>query len=95
MNSSSWNPGEANLVVNFIVPDSILKKLIVGNFYKVQLAYIDKDSIVGYYSTIGIVKYTAKPRVEISGFVNNSTNLHTTEYVGLYHSIDDPSEKAY
>ena len=59
MNSSNWNPHEANLAVNFNVPDSILKKLIVGNFYKVQLAYIDKEGLVGYYSTVGIVKYTA------------------------------------
>ena len=95
MNSENWNPGETNLVVNFTVPESILKKLIIGNFYKVQLAYIDKDGIVGYYSTVGIIKYTAKPRVEISGFVNTSTNIHTTEYIGIYHSIKDPSEKAY
>lgn len=95
MNSENWNPGETNLVVNFTVPESILKKLIVGNFYKVQLAYIDKDGIVGYYSTVGIIKYTAKPRVEISGFVNTSTNIHMTEYIGIYHSINDPSEKAY
>lgn len=95
MNSENWNPGETNLVVNFTVPESILKKLIIGNFYKVQLAYIDKDGIVGYYSTVGIIKYTAKPRVEISGFVNTSTNIHMTEYIGIYHSIKDPSEKAY
>ena len=95
INSVNWNPSETNLVVNFIVPDSILRKLIIGNFYKVQLAYVDKDSIVGYYSTIGIVKYTAKPRVEISGFVNTSTNIHRTEYIGIYHSVNDPSEKAY
>lgn len=95
MNSENWNPGETNLIVNFNVPESILRKLIIGNFYKIQLAYIDKDGIVGYYSTVGIVKYTAKPRVEISGFVNTSTNIHTTEYIGIYHSINDPSEKAY
>lgn len=95
MNSSNWDPREANLVVNFNVPDSILKKLIIGNFYKVQLAYVDQDGLVGYYSTVGIIKYTAQPRIEISGCSNSSTTVHTTEYIGLYHSPQDPGEKVY
>lgn len=90
-----WNPGEANLIATFTVPDSVLNKLIVGTFYKVQLAYIDSDNVIGYYSTLGIIKYTAKPRTEISGFTNTSTNINIQEYIGIYHSKDDPTEKAY
>ena len=41
-------------------------KLIVGNYYKVQLAYIDSDDVIGYYSTVGIVKYTTAPEVTIT-----------------------------
>lgn len=41
-------------------------KLIVGNYYKAQLAYIDSDDTVGYYSTVGIVKYTTAPEVTVT-----------------------------
>ena len=90
-----WNPGEANLVATFTVPDSVLNKLIIGTFYKIQLAYIDEDDVIGHYSTLGIIKYTAKPRAEINGFVNTSTNINIQEYIGIYHSKNDPTEKAY
>jgi hypothetical protein len=40
----------------------------------VQLAYIDNDGVTGYYSSIGIIKFTAKPKVEISSFNHLITN---------------------
>lgn len=96
LESDNWNKAEAvNPQVSFIVPDRILNKLVIGQFYKVQLAYIDLDGIIGYYSTVGIMKFTSQPRVEISGFNLSITNLNRTEYVGVYHNMDDPSEKAY
>lgn len=91
-----WNKNEkANPQVSFEVPASILNKLTIGQFYKVQLAYIDTDGITGYYSTVGIMKYTAKPEVEINGFNPSITNLNVTEYLGVYRNLDDPTEKAY
>jgi hypothetical protein len=50
---------------------------------------------VGYYSTVGIMKFTAKPSVSISDFNNAITNLNVTEYIGVYRSPDDVTEKAY
>ena len=35
--------------------------LAIGEFYKVQLAYISTDREVGFFSTVGIVKYTSTP----------------------------------
>ena len=77
------------------MPTSLLNKLTIGQFYKVQLAYINNAGVTGYYSTVGIMKYTAKPRVEISGFDTAMTNLNITEYIGAYYSLNDPTEKVY
>lgn len=94
--SNNWNPAEqSSPEVYFEVPKVLLSKLTVGNFYKVQLAYVDNDDITGYYSTVGIIKFTSKPRVEISDFNRSITNINVTEFIGVYHNQDDPSEKAY
>jgi hypothetical protein len=37
----------------------------VGEYYKLQLAYVGIDSVVGYYSTVGIAKYTNAPILSI------------------------------
>ena len=42
-------------------------EFIVGQYYKVQLAYIDKAGVIGYYSTVAIVKCTIRPVVKIEG----------------------------
>lgn len=96
LTNGSWNPLEkTNPQVSFLVPDTVLNKLTIGQFYKVQLAYVDSDDIVGYYSTVGIMKFTAKPSVEISDFNSSITNLNVTEYIGVYHNQNDVTEKAY
>ena len=41
------------------------------------------------------MKYTSKPRVEISDFNSTITNLNVTEYIGVYTNKLDPTEKAY
>jgi hypothetical protein len=50
-------------------------KLNVGQYYKVQLAFIDTLSSdkeqIGDYSSIGILKYTKKPKVEILNLDKN------------------------
>lgn len=69
-------------------------KLTIGQFYKIQMAYIDKNNEVGYYSTIGVVKYTDIPIVKIEGLEAGSINLHQYEYLGYYQpSENDPTEK--
>ena len=94
--SNDWNSLEiASPKVSFEIPDKILNRLAIGSFYKVQLAYIDKDGITGYYSTIGILKYTAKPEVQIVDLISSVTNMAKTEYLGSYYNKEDPSEKVY
>lgn len=94
--SGSWNKNEkANPSVSFEIPQVVLNRLTIGQFYKIQLAYIDQDGITGYYSTVGIMKFTSKPEVHISDFNTSITNLNKTEYIGVYNNINDPTEKAY
>ena len=82
-------------------------KLNIGQHYKVQLAYINKESekqkLVGYYSTIGVIKYTAEPQVYIEGLTSN-INQHIYDYIGVYkipsyqvngQTVYDTNEKVY
>ena len=71
-----------------------------GLYYKVQLAYIDKNNDIGQYSTVGIVKYTTKPKVGIEGLSSSSINTTWHNYVGYYtqqvnNIIGDTTERAY
>lgn len=80
----------------------------VGQFYKLQIAYIDnygtENAEIGYFSTVTIAKFTAEPRVwieSINGPLSNSTNYHTYQYVGHFSETDanntilDSTEKVY
>lgn len=70
-------------------------KYKVGQYYKVQLAYVTKDDEIGFYSTTGIFKYTSKPTASIKGLEGaTALNLHDYTYTGLY-SCEDRAEKAY
>ena len=42
--------------------------LKIGQYYKVQLAYIDNNMNIGQYSTVGVFKYTDKPQLSIEQF---------------------------
>lgn len=93
--SKVWSQDVAAPVASFIIDDAILNRLTVGSFYKVQLAYIDKYGVTGYYSSVGIMKCTSEPTVEISDFSLDTTNVNQTQYIGIYKNIDDPTEKVY
>lgn len=73
---------------------SYAKKLTVGQHYKVQIAYIGSDG-VGYYSTVGIIKYTSKPSVSIEGLKSGKINGANQSYIGVYNSSNDRTEKEY
>ena len=74
---------------------SYASKLKVGQHYKVQIAYIDQNGVVGYYSTVGIIKYTSKPKVSIQGLKAGRLNTASYNYIGIYDSSVDTSEKEY
>lgn len=74
-----------------------LPDLNIGQYYKLQLAYIDNiDGTVGYYSTVGVVKYTTIPEVRIDGLKTQQINMHSFNYVGFYsQESQDVTEKVY
>lgn len=73
-------------------------KLNPGQSYKIQLAYINTNKVVGYYSTVGIAKCTTKPAVYIKGFEDNLVGINKTDFIGVYsqkEKNDDITEKVY
>lgn len=83
---------------------SILDKLRIGSYYKIQIAYINEDEESGYFSTVGVIKYTTKPVVSIKNLVEVEGNAALVSYVGEYsqylldddyNNINDVTEKIY
>ena len=72
-------------------------KISAGHSYKVQIAYVETDTgEVGYYSTVGVVKCTYQPQLQIDGLSVAIANAHNFSYVGRYtQQTKDPSEKVY
>lgn len=71
----------------------------VGQYYKVQIALVSSDTY-GYYSAVGVLKYTSTPKLSIQELENSSR--HTYTYTGIYsqvpnddNDIRDTTEKVY
>ena len=99
------DPGKWDLDVNLSVTfdmSSVVQYLKIGQFYKIQIAFLSyNDSLKsyepGYYSTVGVVKYTSKPSISIEG-LNENINNHKYTYVGKYvqdEGMGDSTEKLY
>lgn len=74
---------------NYFVPQ-------IGQYYKVQLACVDKLSgTIGYYSSVGVIKYSAEPTLFIQNLDAKKSNKNTYEYVGVYSQENDINEKIY
>lgn len=89
---------KGDMTVNFLVPEELRKKFMVGQYYKIQMAYIDMNGTVGYYSTVGVIKYTTMPKISIAGMdeTAGSINLHKYTYIGNYSQEEgDTTEKMY
>lgn len=75
----------------------------VGEYYKIQMAYLWKnssdvhnDKYVGYYSTVGVIKYTTKPTVTIANMNENDANAYYYNYMGVYSQEGkDTTERVY
>lgn len=74
---------------------AVAVKIKLGKFYKIQLAYKDKNGNTGFYSTVSIIKYTYYPTVSILGFNKQMTNTDIGTYVGVYHNLQESTEKCY
>jgi hypothetical protein len=82
------NPSVAleELSADFVLSSDILNKISVGQYLKVQLAFINAADTVGYYSTVGITKYTTLPVVSVLGMETNPNEIpcFTYTYTGKY-----------
>lgn len=108
-NSLTWDLDDG--IVTFEIPtvddngnprDDIWKYFNVGQFYKIQLAYLTSETTskttytTGYYSTVGVLKYTTEPEVTIAGLEYGQINNHNYRYVGHYSQQGkDTTEKLY
>lgn len=91
----TWNVENSPIVI-FELTKEESDKLIIGLSYKFQLAYLDNNKIVGYYSTVGIGKCTTKPEVKIKGLEIGIINMHNYEYMGTYsQEHGDVTERVY
>lgn len=84
-----------NCYASFTLTDAEVALLKVGQFYRIQLAYVDNTGTKGYFSSTGVAKYTQKPLVHINGLDASLSNRHCYEYTGIYHQDGDNSEKLY
>ena len=90
-----YNKATGSYHANFVLTDKV--DLIPGTFYKVQIAFVNKNKEIGYYSSIGIIKCTTYPIIEIPSLTSNYFGNY--EYVGSYkqpsNQGNDSTEKAY
>lgn len=88
LKSSSYD--EMNNIVTFQCTFTDKVTLYPGQYYKIQMAYVDTSGVIGYYSTVGVIKYTTVPNIGISEETDGST------YVGYYSQEGgDLTEKVY
>lgn len=97
-----WDFTKGEVYFDIPAADVLWKHLHSGQYYKVQLAYIDKDNVIGYYSSVGIMKYTTKPDIGIESLKFAAVNMNENVYVGVYSQARisetiarDVSEKVY
>lgn len=74
-------------------------KIKMGQYLKVQMAYIGKNKQPGYFSTVAITKYTSKPLVSIANADvaddPNAIPIFKQSYTGVYQTTEDTSERPY
>lgn len=81
--------------ITFILDQSIVNKLVVGNFYKVQIAYYNTNKVLGYYSTTSVIKYTDVPKASLIGMTSQSVNtVSSQKIIGQYFN-KDTTERVY
>lgn len=74
------------------------EKLQPGQYYKLQIAFIDQSGNIGYFSSIGVIKCIAQPSAIISSYNAGDVNLFTGFVQGQYSqnsNTNDSTEKAY
>lgn len=97
----SSKPEEKVYSISFNASELVDHNLISsGNFYKIQLCYVKQLSETkkefGYYSTVGVIKYTTEPEVIIENLDSAIVQNHIYTYIGKYSQQGkDTTEKVY
>lgn len=107
MPSTTWYDNPVQDYVDFEITGQSLGKLTEGNFYKIQLAYYNyvgtdgdtENYLVGHYSDVATVKYTALGKVYLDGDedgeLQSQVLFNLDHIIGTYSHPGDPTEKAY
>ena len=69
-----------------------------SQYYRVQIAFIDNNDTIGYYSTVGIIKCIASPIASIDKYTSGNINMFDNSFYGVYTqdtTYGDSTEKAY
>lgn len=89
-NKETTNIDWTNNTVTFSIPRVNGK----SKFFKAQLAYINNQEEVGYYSTLGLIKYSQAPTLTIGNLSLSENNKAQKEYVGDWKT-EDSAEVPY
>lgn len=83
----SENENQKDSIVIFNLQETNID-LTPGQYYKVQLAYVNNENEVGYFSTIGIFKYTTYPKIYIIAdeeeLTRQGASANSNLYTGVY-----------
>ena len=84
-------------IATFKLTANQAKLLNEGQYYKIQIAYVSSENDPGYFSTVGVIKCTSKPKIYINNLSQESVNFFTNYYIGTYDQSEcrDQSEKVY
>ncbi len=84
-------------ITNEYNPEAV-EKLKVGQYYKAQIAFVNQNEVIGYWSTVASIKCVAKPTIKIANFQFDDINSFSNEIVGEYWqdiTMGDYTEKVY
>jgi hypothetical protein len=72
-------------LIQFRLNETNLNKLVVGNYYKFQIAYLDYDNNPSPYSSTSVGRYVGEEaELIINNLIENKKNPDQKEYVGTY-----------
>lgn len=104
-NEENFNQIIKKGIAKFSLSSDIIDKIKIGQFLKVQMAQVTTDDlgneIIGYYSTVSIIKYTTKPEVYIQDFEESdeqdSPKINTFKpfLIGICKLGEDKTERIY
>ena len=93
VSASSRVKTKEGYMATFVIGSDTLK---VGQYYKIQLAFGNTEGM-GAFSTLGVFKYTSKPKVTIIELEGENKQISYAQgnYTGSYENENDPQEKVY